>query len=338
VGEQALEGLEIAAAGATPSEEPLSIVVRDTEGADVARLVDDLVEREHVAAIVGPLDAASAEVAAGRAAERGVPLLALTIRPGVGRPGSPVFRPFQSNEAEVAALVGHAVLRLGRRTFAVLHPEGSYGRVVRRLAEEEVARRGGELVASLAYDATQTSFVEVSQQLASQQFDALVVAGSSRSVALIAPALAAAGLWSQGPAGGAGPSGTRPVQLLLTAAAFDEGLIGQAGRYLQGALFATPFFAHGSSPSTAAFVERFQAAHGRLPTAYASQAHDAAAIVRAARSRAETPTREAVLEALRALDSAGTAGPFTGFDENGEPRSPVLLVTVDGEAWMEVSR
>ena len=337
VGEQVLEGLELATEARAGAGGRVRLVVRDTEGADVARLVDELAGSARVAAIVGPVDTASATAAARRAQELGVPLLALTIEPGVTGAGDHVLRPFHTNEAEVEALVDEAIGR-GLRSFAVLAPDHGYGRTMRRLFEAAVVRAGGRLVASRTYPPGTTSFVEVCRELSPASFEALFLPDSSRAATLVAPALAAAGLFAQ-PAGRRDvPSGTRPVQLLLPAAAFDESLVRRAGRYLQGALVATPFWAGDTSPEVSGFVERFVAARGRPPSSWASQGHDAVRILEAARARTSTRTRRALLEALLRLEGAETAGPFAGFLPSGEPRTPVRLLTVEGDGFRGLDR
>lgn len=343
IGEQMLAGLELAAAseageaGGEPGE-PIRLVVRDaaaaTEGG-IAALVTELVEQERVVAIIGPVDATRAEVAAERAGELGVPLLALSIRPDLPA-GSPwVLRPFQSNEAEVRALVDYAMTRRGVRTFAVLHPDNGYGRVLRQIAEREVASRGGQVVVAESYTPSQTSFVEPARALAEHEFEALIIPDRSRTVSLIAPALASVGLWSRGPSGGAPPEG-RGVQLLLPSAAFNPGLAAGAGRYLQGALFSVPFWPEDPDPTTVGFVEQYQVAQGSVPSAYASQAHDALAILRAARRGARAQSRAGLLAALEDLNRAPTVGRFEGFDERGEPRAPLRLLELEGASFRRV--
>lgn len=334
VGEQARAGLEMAAAS---SHDPIRLVVRDVAapGADVGRMVEELVRVERVAAIVGPVDAAQAQIAAQRAEELGVPLLALTIRAGLATQGRWVLRPFQSNEAEVRVLIAQAVERQGLRTFAILYPDQPYGRVLRDLVQAEVARLGGTVAAAQSYDPARTSFTDVCQALAAREFEALVIPDRSRTVSLIAPALASAGLWSVAPAAAA-PDGGRGIQLLVPSTGFDATLPRQAGRYLQGALFATPLWVDDAAPEVAGFVAEYREAEGSAPTAYASQAHDAATLIRAARSQARARTREALLQALLGLDDASTVGPFAGFDAEGEPLAPLRLLRLDGATFLPV--
>jgi ABC-type branched-subunit amino acid transport system substrate-binding protein len=334
VGEQARVGIEMVAAS---SHDPLRLVVRDVgaAGADVGRMVEELVRTERVAAIVGPIDATQAQAAAQRAEELGVPLLALSIRSGLAAQGRWVLRPFQSNEAEVRLLLAQAIQRQNLHTFAVLYPDQAYGRVLRDLVQAEVTRLGGTVVTTQSYDPARTSFADVCQTLAGQEFEALVIPDRSRTVSLIAPALASAGLWSVAPAAAA-PEGGRGIQLLVPSTGFDATLPRQAGRYLQGALFSTPLWVDDAAPAIAQFVTEYREAQGGAPTAYASQAHDAAALIRAARGQARARTREALLQALLALDDASTVGPFAGFDGEGEPLAPLRLLRLDGATFLPV--
>lgn len=336
VGGQIQAGLEIAAAS---SSDPLRLVVRDSAEAGaggIAQVIDDLVRNERVTAIVGPLDSATAHAAAQRAQELGVPLLALSIRPQLPAQGRWILRPFQSNEAEVRLLVSHAVQRLGLRTFAVLHPDQGYGRVLRDLVENEVTNLGGSVVVSRSYPSSQTSFVELCQELAQHDFEALVVPDRSRAIALVAPALATAGLWSVAP-GGSPPEESRALQLLLPSTAFDPRLLRQAGRYLQGALFTNTFWADEPRAPVTQFVEEYREAQGSSPSHYASQAHDAIQLIRAARGQAVAQTRANLLDALLALSSAQTIGPFSGFDESGEPRTPLRLLRLEETTFQPVA-
>jgi branched-chain amino acid transport system substrate-binding protein len=73
-------------------------------------------------------------------------------------------------------------------------------------------------------------------------------------------------------------------------------------------------------------VERYSKKFGEEPTVYMAEGYDAAAILLTALKRSETelPTREAVLEQVRALqDFPGTSGSIT-FDENGDLLNPAI--------------
>lgn len=336
VGEQMRAGVELAVEQRAEEETPLRLVVRDSAGdeASIRRAVELMAETERVSAIIGPVDSNLAAAAAERAQELGVPLLALSIRPDLTDQRRWVLRSFQSNEAEIHALMNHASQRLGHRSFAVLHPDSNYGRVLLGIVEREAQALGVSITVTRSYPPSQTSFVEDCQALVEHSFDALIIPDRSRTVSLIAPALATVGLWSTPPDRALPNDEGRAIQLLLPSIAFSPSLVRQAGRYLQGAVFTTPLWVEDPEARVARFVEDFREATGRPPTVYASQAHDALQILRAARSRAAGQTRAALLEALLSIREAPTVGSFDGFDESGEPRSPLRLLTLEGENFL----
>jgi ABC-type branched-subunit amino acid transport system substrate-binding protein len=333
VGEQMRQGLQLA----TGDEGALRLVVRDSAhaSADMSQLVESLVRDERVAAIVGPVDARQAEVAAAQADAMGVPLLALSIRPQLPQESEWVLRPFQSNEAEVRLLLNHALQEGQSKRFAILHPSHGYGQVMRELVESEVARRGSTVVAVQSYDPAQTAFAEQCQALAQHDFDVLFLADRSRTVALLVPALASAGMWS-GPTDQRLPADGRMVQFLLPSAAFDPSLARQAGRYLQGAVFASVLWVDDPAPEVVRFVEGYRDLHGGTPSAYAVQAHDAVQVLRAAQQHADGRSRAALLQSLAASDQVSTAGRFEGFDDQGEPVAPLHLYALEGDTFRRV--
>jgi branched-chain amino acid transport system substrate-binding protein len=84
-------------------------------------------------------------------------------------------------------------------------------------------------------------------------------------------------------------------------------------------------------PAAKAFVDKYQAAYGKLPDAYAAEAYDATTLAILAIQKAGNEDRAAVRDALQQISFDSVRGPFK-FDEKGDP----LLVThvvkiVDGK-------
>ncbi len=151
----------------------------------------------------------------------------------------------------------------------------------------------------------------------------------------MAPALAAAGLWST-PQGAEPPGPGRAVQLLFPSSARAPDLVRRAGRYLDGALFAT-FSGSETSLGGAAFQERFRAEYGTEPSYLAAFGHDAVVLVAGA-IRSGAKDRDAIREwiagATRAESEAlQLAAPFDGFDENGEPVALPWILQVRGNQY-----
>jgi len=321
VGRLALQGLMLAA-GLPPEAPPgpgtPRIFFRDSRGeaARAARAVDDLVTLHQVVAIVGPVDARAARAAAHRAQELGVPILTLSPERSVVDEGELVFRLFPSPQDEAEALVAYALAR-GAHRFAAFRPDHGYGATMTGAVQQAVQRRGGEWVGEVRYSPEATSFGEPLQALAGLRFDALLIPDHARRVALIAPALAAAGYWSGAP-GAQAPAGARPVQLLVPSVGLDEALLRTTSRYLQGAAFAHAFPPGSVEGLRREFADAFAERFRRSPDAYAASAFDAFHLVRAAVA-AGARSREEVAQRLASGLEVDTVGPSRGFDAHRQP-------------------
>jgi ABC-type branched-subunit amino acid transport system substrate-binding protein len=334
VGQLALKGMMLAAGapfqGPTSNEAP-QIVFRD-DGGDPARAVaavEDLVSLHRVIAIVGPLAGPTAEAAARRAQELGVPLVALTPTAGLVDMGPMVHRMFVTPRGETDALVESARGR-GATRFAVMHPESPYGTAMADAFAASVAAIGGELVARQPYDPAATAFGPTVSALRATPFDALFVADAANKIALIAPTLASAGLWSASGAG-ALPNDARAITLLVPSVGFSPTLPRSSGRYLQGALFSVPFWAPVATGRGREFADAFVERYGSEPDAFAAWAYDAVSLIRRA---VESGGQSRNSLASRLGDThAETAAPSGGFARTRGPLRPTRLLTLRGQSF-----
>lgn len=335
VGELALRGIMQAAGlppkGPTAPDAP-SVVFRDDAG-DVARAVqavDELANVHRVIAIIGPMDAQIAAAAGKRAQELSVPLIALTPGGNVPSAGEYVFRYFPTPDAEARALAVAARSR-GAQSFAVLYPNNAYGQAMLQAFAHEAASKGLTQTKAVPYTPGATSFGAEVESLSKAPFDVLFLPDSAEQVALIAPALAAAGMWST-PAQEHAPNGGRAIGLLAPSVGFHPNLPRLAGRYLQGACFAVPFYAQATEGDVPEFVAQFQETFGSPPDAFAAYAHDAYRMVRAS-VEAGALTREALVQQLRAAHPKGLVTPASGFDAQREAAHPVDVLELRGSGF-----
>lgn len=338
VGELALRGL-MQAAGLPPqgpaAPDAPSVVFRDDAGetARALQAVEELANVHRVIAIIGPMDAQLAALAGRRAQELSVPLIALTPAGDIPSAGSFVFRYFPTPAAEARALAAAARKR-GAQTFAALYPNNAYGQAMLQAFTREAGAVGLRQASTLAYAPSATSFGNEAAELAKRSFDVLFIPDSAQQIALIAPALAAAGLWST-QVGDAPPHGGRAIGLLAPSVGFHPNLPRLAGRYLQGAYFAVPFNPQAPDPATRDFVQHFTEAFGSEPDAFAAYAHDAYRLVRSA-VEAGAVTREALVEQLRVQRASGLVAPAQGFDANREPVGAVQVLELHGTGFDDV--
>lgn len=338
IGQRALRGLMLALgpADAPPSPTSTQLVFRD-DGGDpdrAVRAVEELVSTHRAIAIVGPLDGPSAAAAARRAEQLGVPLIALSGAAEITSAGPMAFRLFPTPDGEVRALVRAARAR-GATRFAVLHPANAFGRAMRDALTRGASQEGGTVAASISYAPNATSFGPQVTELARSSADAVLVADHGRALALIAPALAAGGLWSSGPEIPP-PARGRRITVLVPSVGFDARLPSTTGRYLQGAIFSSPFHAATSTGEARAFTNAFLARFHSEPDAFSAYAYDAFELVRRTVSAGAT-SREALARTLAEGRESSTAGASGGLSATREARRATKLLELRGELFIPIS-
>ena len=312
----------------------LSVVIRDSgKGASQAvAALEDLVLKENVAAVIGPMDTAVSRVVAGRAQQLGVPIILLSVKEGMAGTGSNVFRGFPSNSSEVKALLD-AASRMGGTAYAIMYPEDGYGRAMRRAFIEKLADIGVKPAAEVGYSPDDTDFIEEASELFKTEFDVLFIPDRASRIALIAPALASEGIWSTvsfEPAPGSG----RAVQVLLPSIGYSTDLVRRAGRYLQGAMAARHYLAD-AGLSASRFDDRFADEYGARPTYFSALGHDAAVLVAGAVADGVTG-RIGIRRWIRGLGEDSDlpfAAPFKGFDSRGETAASPWILMLNGDGW-----
>ena len=140
-------------AEAAPAGPEITLIIRDTANDPnrAAAMVEDLVLREKVIAIIGPIARAESVAAAAKAEELGVPLISFSVTLEIPEQYSNVFRHSKSQEGEVRDLVRYAMDYLQARRFAILYPDTSFGRTQREIFWDEVKGKGGKVVAVADY-------------------------------------------------------------------------------------------------------------------------------------------------------------------------------------------
>lgn len=344
-GRRALAGIELGAGlfdrhGA--GGDGVQLVIRDTRG-DPARAVqhlEELVRREEVVAVVGPMFADATRAAASRAGELEVPLLVLSGLPRITSTSGWVLRNFLTLEAQAACLVDHAAGARGIEHFAVLHPATPYGASFAEVFENEVAGHGGRLLVKLEFDPATRDFREVAtalrKQLPREVAVGLFVPADHRTIALIAPALA----WADVIIDDGRPARAARIRrsldrnslhrvVLLGGNGFHHPeLLDWAGRYVEGAVFCDGFFGGSDRPAVQEFCDAHVANFQDEPGMVAAQARDTMRLVMEALRRADWPDRTGVRNALLELQGFEGATGTISIGPEGDARKRLYLLTV----------
>ena len=260
--------------------------------------------------IIGPLFAQSVSAVGQVARSRNIPVIAFSTDASVATRG--VYLLSFLPESDVRRIVDYAVSR-GKRSFAGLLPDNAYGAVVEAAFQQEIARRGGRVVALEKYPPDPGRMAEPIKRIAQAagRVDSIFIPDGPDAVPQVAQTLAANGV-----------TGKR-VQLLGTGL-WDDGRIASTAA-LEGGLYAAP-----DSTGFRNFSARYRARYGQDPVRTATLAYDAVAMV-AALVKSQGPQRFSEQVLTNSSGFAGIDGVFRfRSDGTNERGLAVLRVTPSG--------
>lgn len=329
----------------------LKVVIKDTCGdpEKAVTALEELVNKNKVVAVIGPLSSKTASPAAKKAQELGVPIITLTQKEDITQLGDMVFRNFLTPSMEVKRLLDMTVDEMGIKRFAILYPDNPYGHFLVNLFWEGLEQRGGEVTAVEFYDPDQTDFAvqikkmtglystrsdTLTQKTAEQRtieeeeseldpeepepiidFDAVFVPDNFQRVAMIAPQLAYHDVLD--------------VLLVGTSLWQSQQLVDIAGDYIQDAIFPSGFFGGSEGePDMKAFAESYREIFGLEADALGAVGCDTIRLLREVLKLEDIRTRRDLQSALlRHRSFYGITGNIY-FDGQGEIENEPLLLTI----------
>ena len=342
-GERMLQGVQLAIKETeVPGKIPLiSLVIRDSKGSplEAERAVEELVTKEKVIAIIGPLLSSTAERAAKKAQQMKVPLLTFSQKE---IKGDFLFQNSLTPYDQVQTLVDYAIRDLDLRTFAVFYPNSPYGLYFKNLFAQEVSRRGGKISGVVAYQEDQTDFsqeikgffkIETIQKSDSKRkkeeefkplrsVDGIFIPDTHDRVAIILSQMVYYDV-----------KGT----FLGTNAWNGPGLISTAGRAAEGAIFVDLFFKKDSSPLVIRFIEEFQKTYQRDPEILEALGYDGAKLLKDILQSKLILTPLQMKEEIRQVQNFQGVSGLKGFGEDGKTIRTLRILKVDKGQIEQVS-
>jgi len=155
IGDEMLQGIEYAIEESRAASSVwVDLKYLDSEG-DPAKATDavrTLSRDREVVAIIGPVYSGEVSASAKIANESRVPLITPTANAnGLASLGSYTFQANPDYDLRGRAAADYAMQRLGLRTFAILAPSDSYGKLMTESFVSEVGRLGGKVIATEWY-------------------------------------------------------------------------------------------------------------------------------------------------------------------------------------------
>lgn len=324
-GESSLHGIECAVGIFPPCEGLMNaeLVIKDDEGLPekAAAAVEELVRRDKVSVIIGPLSSSTIEAAAAKAQELQVPLISLSQKEGIAQIGDNIFSTALTSALQVNQIVDWAVGKKKIKNFAIVYPNNPYGQLYNGLFTEAVKNAGGRVVFVDKYGANTTDIGGIFRKSA-QKYDAIFLPDSYKAVAYIASVMAMEGI--------------EGVQLLGINRWNNEALIEQGGDLIQGAVFVDGFFTKNANRDTQRFISGFEQAYDLKPTILEAQAYDAARLASKALMSTGGEHAVDVKAALSSIpDTEGSTGPV-GFNSQREAIKKLFLLTVQDDQIVEL--
>ncbi len=236
----------------------IQILVKDTGGtAQGGQAAAQAAIAEGAELIIGPVFAPAVGGAGSTARSSGVPVVAFSSDESVASRG--VYLLSFLPRSDVARIVSHAS-RQGKRSFAALLPDDTYGAVVEAAFRQEVGRAGGRIVSIERYQLTGNDTSDIAAKAGR------IAANAAQIDAIFVPAGNVAPFVAQTlTTGGVNLATTK----LLGSGQWDSQQVLNASP-LTGAWYPGP-----DSSGFQAFADRYRAAYGSQPPRNASLAYDA---------------------------------------------------------------
>lgn len=332
-GNSTLRGMECAVS-AKPECKGLNnvrLVVKDSGGdpAKIPALIDELIQKEKVLAILGPLPSAEAEVAAKESQSKNIVVLTLAQKKGLTGLSHNIFRFSLTPPVQVDALVRYASVDKKIKRYAVLYPNSNYGQEFSGEFEKTVSDLGGKVVSKVSFAPSKADPSTEVQQLknsvdksGAKAFEALFIPDSYMTVAKLAPALSTAGLGD--------------VLSLGTNAWNDPSLPSRIGNSIAQAVFVDVFFRDSQQPLVQAFVRDFQAAYAYAPSTLEAMGYDAARVLGQALAMNKVTKREEVKRALLGMKSYKGVTGLHGFRSDQEAIIDPYIIGVEASGFKEL--
>ena len=350
-GDLVKKGLELALQEHNKTQLPARFIYKDTANKETTatQQLSELSADDKVMAIIGPLLAKSAKLAAQRAQLEMVPMLTMAQGNGLAETGNFIFRDTLTAEQQVKTLVDYAIAS-NHISFSILRPENRLGDKMSALFVAELQRAGGEIIDIVSYPADSTDFKKQIQQLlwadrevAIPEEEVALVEGEEEKPAekrkpteleyplapshalfipdyadkiqQIAPQLLFYGL--------------KDVTLLGISGWNSAELASRAGRFLTNAVFVDAFFSASTNPEIQRFAELYRQTYQQEPTILEAQAFEIASLLLQIIDDSEVENRDDLRKQLTAIYNLNGITGTSGFNIDGEAIKKLHLLKIE---------
>lgn len=229
------------------------------------------------------------------------------------------FRICFSDPEQGDAMAAYAVDTLGLKKIAVIYNAADeYSTGIQEKFEEEVAAKGGEIVASEAFNTGDVDFNTQLTKIKATDAEAIYVPAYYQDVTYITKQAKDMGIEAQflGSDGWDGVLGTVSDQ-----------------ETVEGCIFTSPFCAAVDEEKVVAFVKAYEDAYDATPDQFAADGYDTVYAFKAAMEEAGSIESADMIDAMTSIAVKGQTGDEITFDASGAAVKDVKFVTVKDGAY-----
>jgi branched-chain amino acid transport system substrate-binding protein len=288
---------------------------------ETAQKVQQLIDRDHVEALLGEVASSRSMIGGLIANTRGVPMVSpssTAVDVTRGRPW--VFRACFTDAQQGDVAARFVFEKLGKRKVGLLYvAQDTYSSGLAATFRWSFERLGGEIVAAKAYPLNETNYSTYLRELKAASPEVLFVPVYYKDMVPIARQAKAEGL---------------DGSMFVGGDAWDSDvLLAGAGAELEGAHFTNSYAPDAPWEGARAFVATYRARVGREVSGIGAQGYDGAKLLLDAIARAGSESPDAIRDALASTrDFRGATGKMT-IDENHDANKPVVIVRITDGAF-----
>jgi branched-chain amino acid transport system substrate-binding protein len=325
-GESVRKGIDLAqeeidTAGGLRGGGSVTVVYRDdaTSPSRGREVVEELIDRERVAIIIGAVSSTVSLAIAPLCEERKVILLSPSASaPQLSTAGEHVYRIYPSDVGEGTSMARFAK-DLGLERLVVFAHDSDYGRGLSNVFREQYEGKYRQVVETVLFrEGDASGFPAAVARVRSLKADGIYVVAYQQDVARLLEALRRAEVST----------------IVMASSAVTGAIVRLAGDAAENLVFPQMTFDLDSpEPAVAAFVRAYRGRYGQDPDIYAAHGYDALKILVHAIDLSPSARPEDLITVLNGVhDYAGAAGTTT-FDRNGDVlRHPRILLIRGGRA------
>ncbi|HLH22749.1 MAG TPA: ABC transporter substrate-binding protein [Chloroflexota bacterium] len=282
---------------------------------------EKLLNRDRVAAILGPTLSNTARATDPMAQDKGIVVLGVSnTADGIVEIGDFVFRDSLPESDVQPNTIRVTKDKLGYRRVAVLYgDDDAFTKAGYDVFSKALADAGVQVVATETFKKGDTDFSAQLTKIRSANPDAIVLSALAEEAAGIMTQARQLGIPTSVPfIGGNGLNSPQLAQL--------------AGSAAQGAISGAAWFISNDTPGNAAFVQAYRDRYGSDPDQFAAQAYTGVYLLATALKNAGSSNPRAIRDALAQLKDVPTVLGSFSFDPSRNPvHPPVVQIVQDGK-------